>query len=116
MVAIWAGLQKLGQPYVWAAAGPSTFDCSGLVQWAYARAGLRFTHFSGAQWNEGRLIKPKQILPGDLLLFDHRIGGRQVIHHVAIYLGAGWMLNAPFTSQYVNVVPVPSGVAGAVRP
>jgi len=116
MVALRAALKKLGQPYVWAAAGPRTFDCSGLVQWAYAHAVLRFTHFSGAQWNEGRLIKPSQILPGDLILFDHLINHHQVIHHVGIYLGAGWMVNAPFTGQYVNIVRVPSGIAGIVRP
>ena len=113
MIAIRAALQKLGQPYVWAAGGPSTFDCSGLTQWAYAHAGIHLIHFTGSQWNEGRLLKPRQILPGDLVLFAHRHGP---IHHVGIYLGAGWMVNAPFTSQYVSVVRVPSGVAGVVRP
>jgi cell wall-associated NlpC family hydrolase len=116
MVALRAALQKLGSPYVWAGGGPATFDCSGLVQWAYARAGRRFTHFTGSQWNEARLIKPRQILPGDLILFEHRVGRREVIHHVGIYLGAGWMVNAPFTGQYVDVVRVSSGVAGVVRP
>jgi cell wall-associated NlpC family hydrolase len=113
MIAIRAALQKLGQPYVWAAGGPSTFDCSGLTQWAYARAGIHLIHFTGSQWNEGRLLKPRQILPGDLVLFAHRHGP---IHHVGIYLGAGWMVNAPFTSQYVSVTRVSSGVAGVVRP
>jgi cell wall-associated NlpC family hydrolase len=47
-------------------------------------------------------------------LFEDR--HRTTIHHVGIYLGAGWMVNAPFTGQYVDVVPVPSGVAGVVRP
>jgi cell wall-associated NlpC family hydrolase len=114
MVALQAALAKLGQPYVWAAAGPKTFDCSGLVQWAYAHAGLRFTHFSGTQWNEGRLIPAHDILPGDLILFEYHHS--ETIHHVGIYLGAGWMVNAPFTGQYVDVVRVPSGVAGVVRP
>jgi cell wall-associated NlpC family hydrolase len=116
MVALRAALQKLGSPYVWAGGGPGTFDCSGLVQWAYAKAGRRFTHFTGSQWNEARLIKPRQILPGDLILFEHRVGHRQVIHHVGIYLGAGWMVNAPFTGQYVDVLPVWKHVAGVVRP
>jgi cell wall-associated NlpC family hydrolase len=116
MVALRAALLKLGSPYVWAAGGPSTFDCSGLVQWAYAHAGRHFTHFSGAQWNEARLISPRDILPGDLILFDHLVNHHEVIHHVGLYLGAGWMLNAPFTGQYVNVVRVSSGVAGVVRP
>lgn len=116
MVAIRAALRELGQPYVWAAAGPSTFDCSGLTQWAYAHAGIRLVHYTGTQYNQGRLIKPRQILPGDLILFDHMVGHRHDIHHVGIYLGAGWMVNAPYTGQYVNVVPVPGSIAGIVRP
>lgn len=109
-VAIRAALSRLGQPYVWAAAGPATFDCSGLVRWAYARAGVVLTHYTGSQWNEGRLIPPRDVLPGDLILFG------RTLHHVGIYLGAGWMLNAPFTGHYVDVVPVGSHVAGIVRP
>lgn len=109
-VAIRAALSRLGQPYVWAAAGPVTFDCSGLVRWAYARAGLVLTHYTGDQWNEGRLIPPSDVLPGDLILFG------RTLHHVGIYLAAGWMLNAPFTGHYVDVVPVGSQVAGIVRP
>jgi len=109
-VAIRAALKKLGHPYVWAAAGPYTFDCSGLVRYAYGRAGLRLTHYTGTQWNQGRLIPPRSALPGDLVLVG------RTLHHVGIYLGAGWMLNAPFTGHYVNVVPVPRHVAGLVRP
>jgi cell wall-associated NlpC family hydrolase len=109
-VAIRAALKKLGHPYVWAAAGPHTFDCSGLVRYAYGRAGLRLTHYTGTQWNQGRLIPPRSALPGDLVLVG------RTLHHVGIYLGAGWMLNAPFTGHYVDVVPVPRHVAGLVRP
>ena len=109
-VALRMALKKLGHPYVWAAAGPDTFDCSGLVRWAYGRAGLVLTHYTGSQWNEGRLIRPRAALPGDLVLV-----GRS-LHHVGIYLGAGWMLNAPFTGHYVDVVPVPQHIAGIVRP
>jgi cell wall-associated NlpC family hydrolase len=110
MVALRSALQNLGQPYVWGGAGPSTFDCSGLVQWAYAHAGLWLTHYTGDQWNEARRIPARDILPGDLILFG------RTLHHVGIYLAAGWMLNAPYTGQYVNVVPVPGRVAGVVRP
>lgn len=110
MVAIRAAMTKLGQPYVWAAAGPDTFDCSGLVRWAFGKAGLPLLHFTGFQWNEGRLVAPRDVLPGDLVLFYRDVS------HVGIYLGAGWMVNAPFTGQYVNVVPVHGRVAGIVRP
>jgi cell wall-associated NlpC family hydrolase len=108
--AIRQALHKLGSPYVWAAAGPITFDCSGLVRWAFGHAGIALTHFTGSQWNEGRLIPPADVLPGDLLLFG------STLHHIGIYLGAGWMVNAPYTGHYVDVVPVPHGVAGIVRP
>ncbi|HTW20268.1 MAG TPA: C40 family peptidase [Mycobacteriales bacterium] len=110
LVALRTALQQLGKPYVWAAAGPITYDCSGLVQWAYAHAGLLLAHHAATQWNEGRLIPGRDILPGDLIMF-----GRPIFH-VGIYLGSGWMLNAPYTGQYVDVVPVPSGVTGVIRP
>lgn len=110
MVALRAALRELGQPYVWGGAGPTVYDCSGLVQWAYASAGLRLTHHAADQWNEGRLIPARDILPGDLIMF-----GRPIFH-VGMYLGAGWMLNAPYTGQYVDVVPVPTRVAGVIRP
>ena len=110
MVAVRSALKELGQPYVWAAAGPTTFDCSGLVQWAYAHAGLSLAAFTGYEWNEGRMIPGRDILPGDLILFG------DPTFHVGMYLGAGWMVNAPYTSQYVNVVPVPGRVAGVIRP
>lgn len=108
--AVRAALQRLGLPYVWAAGGPVTFDCSGLTQWAYAHAGIALGHYTGWQWNQGRLIPPADILPGDLILFG------DPTHHVGMYLGAGWMINAPYTGQYVDVVPIPTGVAGVIRP
>jgi cell wall-associated NlpC family hydrolase len=96
-VAIDAALAHIGDPYVWAAAGPSTFDCSGLTQWAWAKAGVRLDHYTGSQAVQGVRIQPNQLLPGDLVLF----GGN--LHHVGMYLGAGYMLNAPETGAYVRV-------------
>ena len=110
MVALRAAMTKLGHPYVWAAAGPDTFDCSGLVRWAYGKAGLSLLHYTGYQWNEGKLVPPRDVLPGDLILFFKGLG------HVGIYLASGWMLNAPYTGQYVSVMPVHGKVAGIVRP
>jgi cell wall-associated NlpC family hydrolase len=109
-VALRSALGNLGQPYTWGGAGPSTYDCSGLVLRAYASAGIVLTHFSGDQWNEGRLIPARDALPGDLVFYG------DPIFHVAIYLGAGWMLNAPFTGHYVDVQPIWKHVAGVVRP
>jgi cell wall-associated NlpC family hydrolase len=109
-VAIRAAMSRLGEPYVWAAAGPDTFDCSGLVRWAFGKAGVPLLHYTGFQWEEGRLIPPNDVLPGDLILFYSDLS------HVGIYLGAGWMVNAPYTGQYVNVVPVHGKVSGIVRP
>jgi cell wall-associated NlpC family hydrolase len=109
-VALRAAMKQLGRPYVWGGAGPSTFDCSGLTMRAYARGGVRLTHFTGSQWNQGRLIPARDALPGDLILFGHPV------FHVAMYLGAGWMLNAPFTGHYVDVAPVWKHVAGVIRP
>jgi cell wall-associated NlpC family hydrolase len=110
MVALRAAMREIGQPYVWGGAGPLTFDCSGLVMRAYARAGVRLDHYTGSQWNEGRLIRGRDALPGDLILFGNPV------FHVGMYLGAGWMLNAPFTGHYVDVVPVEQHVAGVIRP
>jgi cell wall-associated NlpC family hydrolase len=110
MVAIRAAMTKLGHPYVWAAAGPDTFDCSGLVRWAYGKAGVALLHYTGYQWNQGRRVPARDVLPGDLILFYKSLS------HVGIYLGAGWMLNAPYTGQYVSIMPVHGKVAGIVRP
>jgi cell wall-associated NlpC family hydrolase len=96
-VAINAALAQLGDSYVWAAAGPTTYDCSGLTQWAYAKAGIGLTHYTGSQAVQGVRVKPSQLLPGDLLLFGSDL------HHVGMYLGAGYMLDAPYTGAYVRV-------------
>ena len=105
----WA-LTKVGDPYVWGAAGPSAFDCSGLVMWAYAQIGISLDHFTGDQWNEGEHISRAQLEPGDLVFFFPDIG------HVGIYVGNGMMLDAPTFGQPVQVQPVFwSAYVGAVR-
>jgi cell wall-associated NlpC family hydrolase len=96
-VAINAALAHIGDPYVWAAAGASTFDCSGLTQWAWAKAGVSLGHYTGTQAGQGVRVKANQLLPGDLVLFGSSL------HHVGMYLGAGYMLNAPDTGAYVRV-------------
>jgi cell wall-associated NlpC family hydrolase len=96
-VAVGTALANLGSPYVWAASGPSTFDCSGLTQWAWAKAGVTLTHYTVSQAAQGVRVQANQLLPGDLVLFGSDL------HHVGMYLGAGYMIDAPYTGAYVRV-------------
>jgi peptidoglycan DL-endopeptidase CwlO len=105
----WA-LTKVGDPYVWGAAGPSSFDCSGLVLWAYAQVGISLMHFTGDQWNEGQHISRNELEPGDLVFFF------PTISHVGLYIGNGLMVDAPTFGVPVHVEPVFwSSYVGAVR-
>ena len=87
--AIRAGLTKIGSPYVWAAAGPSAFDCSGFTQWAFAQAGVSLPHYSGAQYAMTTRISASQLQPGDLVFWG---GGGSA--HLAIYMGNNQILHA----------------------
>jgi cell wall-associated NlpC family hydrolase len=103
-------LTKRGDPYVWGAAGPSQFDCSGLVVWAYAQVGISLPHYTGSLWNSGVHVSRNDLEPGDLLFFFADIS------HVAIYLGNGLMLEAVTFGIPVRVDPVNwPGFVGAVR-
>jgi len=105
----WA-LTRVGDPYVWGAAGPNAFDCSGLVVWAYAHVGISLDHYTGDLWNEGEHISRSQLQPGDLVFFFPDIG------HVGIYVGGGDMIDAPTFGVPVQVQPVFwSAYVGAVR-
>ncbi|MDG4762952.1 NlpC/P60 family protein [Solwaraspora sp. WMMD406] len=88
---------QLGKPYVWGATGPNAFDCSGLTQYAWAQAGVRLTHYTGAQWNEGRSISRSEARPGDLVFFFSDL------HHVGLYIGNGLMVHAPRAGQPVQM-------------
>ena len=103
-------LTRRGDPYVWGAAGPGEFDCSGLVLWAYAQVGISLEHYTGDQWNEGEHISRSELEPGDLVFFFQDIG------HVGMYIGNGLMVDAPTFGQPVQVQPVLWDVyVGAVR-
>jgi cell wall-associated NlpC family hydrolase len=105
----WA-LSRRGDPYVWGAAGPSSFDCSGLVMWAYAKVGISLPHFTGDQWNMGVHVARSQLEPGDLVFFYPDIG------HVGLYIGNGLMVDAPDFGEDVQVQPVMwAAYIGAVR-
>jgi cell wall-associated NlpC family hydrolase len=106
-------LSKLGSPYVWGAAGPSTFDCSGLVVWAYGQLGVSLPHYTGSLWGSGTHISSSQLEPGDLVFFHG-------LSHVGIYVGGGNFVHAPHTGDVVRVSSLSeswyaSGFDGAVR-
>ncbi|MFC4149169.1 NlpC/P60 family protein [Micromonospora mangrovi] len=98
--AIRVACQQVGDPYVWGATGPSSFDCSGLTQYAYKAAGIYLTHFTGAQWNEGKAVSRDDARPGDLVFFFSDL------HHVGLYLGDGMMIHAPRTGKPVQVTKI----------
>ncbi|MCL9759944.1 C40 family peptidase [Frankia sp. AiPa1] len=110
-VAVREAYAQLGKPYVWGGDGPDTFDCSGLTQWAWNRAGVSLSHYTGSQWNEGRRVSRAELTPGDLVFFHPDLD------HVGIYVGNGKMINAPRTGEVIRVESVWwSAFQGAVRP
>jgi cell wall-associated NlpC family hydrolase len=110
-VAVHEAYRKLGSPYRWGAAGPSSFDCSGLTMWVWGKAGVSLPHSSQAQYSSGRHVSRGNIQPGDLVFFG------SPIHHVGIYIGSGRMISAPHTGDVVKIQDAfRSDYAGAVRP
>lgn len=108
--AVAAARSRLGDPYVWGAAGPSAFDCSGLIMWAWGHAGVSLPHFSGAQYASTTHISMSQLQPGDLV-FPGNPGD-----HVAMYIGGGMVIEAPHTGDVVHIVPMYSRFVLASRP
>jgi cell wall-associated NlpC family hydrolase len=92
---------QLGKPYQWGAAGPRTFDCSGLTMQAWARGGKALPHYSVAQFYQSTRVSMADAKPGDLLFWSSN-GGASGIHHVALYLGGGQFIEAPHTGAYVR--------------
>jgi cell wall-associated NlpC family hydrolase len=112
----WA-YREIGKPYVWAAAGPNSFDCSGLTQYVWGKAGVYLAHYTGSQWNEGTHIARADVQPGDLVFFATNTSDPSTIHHVGIYVGGGMMIDAPYTGVDVRKEPAfRSDYIGAVRP
>ncbi|HEY3464022.1 MAG TPA: NlpC/P60 family protein [Amycolatopsis sp.] len=105
-----AALSKLGSPYKWGATGPSTFDCSGLMLWAYKQAGITLPRSSREQSTFGAAVPRDQLQPGDLVFYYSPVS------HVGMYLGDGKMVHAPDTGDVVKISPLQSQYAGARRP
>jgi peptidoglycan DL-endopeptidase CwlO len=111
----WA-YNEIGKPYVWGAAGPDSFDCSGLTQYVWAKAGVYLGHYTGAQWNEGTHVSRDELEPGDLVFFVGSDGSESAPGHVGIYIGGNQMIDAPYTGVDVRIDPLQSDYVGAVRP
>jgi peptidoglycan DL-endopeptidase CwlO len=102
----------IGKPYIWGAAGPAGYDCSGLSAAAWATVGVTLGHYTGWQWTEGKPVTRAQLRPGDLVFFFDDL------HHMGIYVGGNWMVHAPHTGDYVRMAPIDRGlpIAGYRRP
>lgn len=90
-------VQYLGVSYVWGGAGPSGFDCSGLVMYVYRKVGISLPHSSRLQYGYGRPVSRSELQPGDLVFFYSPIS------HVGIYIGDGQMINAAGTGKGVRI-------------
>ena len=107
--AVRAAASQIGKPYRWGAAGPDSYDCSGLTMWAWAHAGVSLPHSSRAQYASLPHVSMSQLAPGDLVFRGNPI------HHVAIYKGGGVVIAAPHTGANVREDSV-SGYTMAARP
>ena len=102
-IAVRAALSRLGRPYVWGATGPDQFDCSGLVQWSYAQAGVHLHRTTFQQINDGIPVPRSQVRPGDLV-FPHA-------GHVQMAIGNNLVVEAPYPGASVRISPLGSNVA-----
>ncbi|MCU1669513.1 MAG: NlpC/P60 family protein [Blastococcus sp.] len=100
--AVNTALAQVGKPYVWGAAGPSAFDCSGLMQYAWSAAGVALPHSSSAQSTMGVAVSRDQLQPGDLVFFYSPVS------HVGMYIGNGQMVHAATSGEPVKVVSLDS--------
>jgi murein DD-endopeptidase len=96
----WRAISLLGSPYEWGAAGPTRFDCSGLVRYVHAQLGIAVPRTAAEQYLAAMPVDLSGLAPGDLLFF--RIEGKR-ISHVAIYAGEGRFIHAPQTGRPVEL-------------
>jgi cell wall-associated NlpC family hydrolase len=109
--AVQYAMAQVGDSYVYGAAGPDAFDCSGLTMMAWAQGGVSLPHSSSAQMGSGTPVSSSALQPGDLVFYYSPVS------HVGIYVGGGMIVHAANPSTGVNTAPVGSmPIAGAVRP
>ena len=109
--AVQYAMAQVGDAYVYGAAGPSAYDCSGLTMMAWAQAGVSLPHSSSAQYGSGPHISESQLQPGDLVFYYSPIS------HVAMYIGNGMIVHAANPGAGVLVSPLHyMPYVGAVRP
>ena len=101
-IAVRAALSRLGSPYVWGATGPDRFDCSGLTQWSYARAGIHLDRTTYQQIYDGIPIPRSQVRPGDLVFPS--------AGHVQMAIGNNLVVEAPHSGATVRISPLGAGV------
>jgi cell wall-associated NlpC family hydrolase len=88
---------QVGKPYKWAAAGPDSFDCSGLTEFAWAAAGVKLGHYTKWQWSDTKPVSRNELQPGDLVFYFNDV------HHMSIYVGGDWVVHAPTTGDVVRM-------------
>ena len=93
---------QIGEPYVWAAAGPDAWDCSGLTMGAWAAGGTSLPHYSVAQYEQSTPISAGDLRPGDLVFWGSSSSAGS-IYHVALYAGDGMIIHAPRTGRPVTL-------------
>jgi len=104
---------QIGRPYVWGGASPVTsFDCSGLVQWAFGQLGARLPRTAQQQYDATRRVSRNDLRPGDLVFFERTYPSHERTTHVGIYVGNGRMINAPTTGDVIREMDVFSGYWG----
>lgn len=111
--AVEVALAQVGKPYVWGGSGPNSFDCSGLTSYAWAAAGVQLPRTSRDQYSGTTRISRSELRPGDLIFYYSPIG------HVAMYIGDGRVVEAPYSGNNVRVRSdglTRSGIVGYGRP